>query len=823
VQAVGRTIEFTGPTVATAGAGLALAMVAASQLLPGGIVMSVSIAVVTASVLSVLSAVLVVPAILLLLGPRLDRWAWPRRTGDRGMVMGLTARLSRRPRAVVLPVVLGLLALALWAFSLDTGIGSVALLPANDPGRRQQEDVQRALGPGWIAPYEIVMQGGDEPVTTPDRLHQLASFQRRVEDDPGVASMTGFAGIERATRRLGGLGRELADQQKGLKRLGDGLGRAHEGAVLNTNGLLQAADGARQLDTGVLAAGSGAGQLAEGLTTASAGSTRLSGGLDRASEGSGSLADGAVKASSGAHRLSDGLSRAQERTGEMVSSARVLENAMDLGDSRLAELESTVATTESQLAASLAALRAMTSGRTDPQYAPALEAAEAATASLTGTDPASGDPSADAQGVNAGIDGARGQFSLGSYLSRRLRKNGRQASDGITKLARGSSRLDSGLAKLADGSRQVSVGIDRLSRGGQALAPGLQRLSSGAGQLASGLGQLRTGSTALASGLGGGAQKSKLLAGALHKIGSGVERQADEGSASASPPQGMFRSGYFYLASIDGSSAERRGRAGFLVSLDRGGHAARMLVIPRHTPSEPEAAETQARIERDADRLARLTGTTVVVGGATPAQLEIDDAFRDQAPLARLILALVTVIILVPLLRSLIVPVIAALLNVLTVAATFGLLALFFDGSFLGGPGFVDTTVIPATIMVIFGLAIDYEVFIFSRMREEYLRTGSAEAAIVEGLNRTAPVVTGAAVIMIAVFLAFATSSFSTIRGFGVAQAVAVAIDAFAIRLVVIPAVMRALGSRAWWIPRWLDRLLPGGGASPAPAEGGAR
>src|ERR1044072_8814576 len=152
----------------------------------------------------------------------------------------------------------------------------------------------------------MVMQGGGEPVTTPDRLHQLASFQRRVEDDPGVASMTGFAGIERATRRLGGLGRELAGQEKGLKRLGDGRGRAHEGAVLNTNGLLQAADGARQLDTGVLAAGSGAGQLAEGLTTASAGSTRLSGGLDRASEGSGSLADGAVKASSGGHPPPDG-------------------------------------------------------------------------------------------------------------------------------------------------------------------------------------------------------------------------------------------------------------------------------------------------------------------------------------------------------------------------------------------------------------------------------------------------------------------------------------------------------------------------------------
>jgi RND superfamily putative drug exporter len=129
--------------------------------------------------------------------------------------------------------------------------------------------------------------------------------------------------------------------------------------------------------------------------------------------------------------------------------------------------------------------------------------------------------------------------------------------------------------------------------------------------------------------------------------------------------------------------------------------------------------------------------------------------------------------------------------------------------------------VLPATIVVIFGLAIDYEVFVFARMREEYLRTGSTETAIAEGVIRTAPVVTGAALVMIIVFLSFSVSSFATMRNFGVAQAVGVSIDAFLIRLVVVPAMMRALGKRAWWMPAWLDRLLPGQSNSAVASAGG--
>jgi putative drug exporter of the RND superfamily len=177
------------------------------------------------------------------------------------------------------------------------------------------------------------------------------------------------------------------------------------------------------------------------------------------------------------------------------------------------------------------------------------------------------------------------------------------------------------------------------------------------------------------------------------------------------------------------------------------------------------------------------------------------------------VLSLISFLILIPVLRSLTVPLLAALINLLTVSATFGVLALLFNGSFLGGPGFVDASVLVGAMMVIFGLSIDYEVFVFARIREEYVRTGSTDAAVKNGLDRTAHVVTGAAIIMISVFLAFSVSEFMSIRNFGVAQAVAVFIDAFLVRLIVVPAMMNRLGKWCWWMPRWpsgRSRARPG-------------
>ncbi|HEY6549901.1 MAG TPA: MMPL family transporter, partial [Solirubrobacterales bacterium] len=316
--------------------------------------------------------------------------------------------------------------------------------------------------------------------------------------------------------------------------------------------------------------------------------------------------------------------------------------------------------------------------------------------------------------------------------------------------------------------------------------------------------------------LGMGAEKSKLLTGALGQVDRGLKKSGADDSGLAQIQRrspGFFESAYFILANLDGIPPAQRNQLVSLINLDRGGMNARMLVVPTDEPTTDQARETRERLEVEAEGLAGRTGTEVVVGGVGPSEMDLNDSVREQAPLMRIVLSLVSMIILIPVMRSLTMPFIAALINLVTVSASFGVLALLFDGSLLGGPGFVDAGVIPGSMMVMFGLAIDYEVFVFARIREEYVRTGSTDAAIRNGLDRTAHVVTGAAIIMISVFLAFSVSEFMTIRNFGVAQSIAVFIDAFLVRLIVVPAVMGWLGKWCWWMPRWpsaRSRARPG-------------
>jgi RND superfamily putative drug exporter len=817
--AVRRTVSATARSIVPAGSGLVLAMLASSLVLPGGIVRSVAIAVIIATVLSVVSAICVVPALLAAFGDNLERWSLPRRRGSRLAPLGWSRRVAGH-RGAVVSILVGLVLLSGWAFSLDSGAASIRFFPPGDSGRQEQEEVEDALGPGWLAPMEVIVNGRGQPVTSPQRLRALAAFQHRVERDPGVETMAGLARLAQATTRLGGIEGELDQQERGLERLGSGISRIRTGAALNSSGLHKAAEGSRALDSGLGAANAGAGVLSAALQKTSTGSSRLSEGLGRADKGSGQLAEGTTKASTGAGRLADGLEQASEKTAEAAGSAELLKNAMRSGDDRLGETQAPLRSTEERLAAAWQALQRMTTGRADPEYAAVQGALEEAELRLTGKDIRTGeqaDPSY--AGIGSGINRAEGQFGVGLYLASRMDKSNRQASDGMKKLADASARLDRGLQRLVIGSRQVSDGVGALARGGEQLSPALQRLSQGAQRLSGGLGLLETGAGRLASGLGTGAEKSKQLTGALDRVENGLEGPGagDSGLAQVqrrSP--GLFRSAYFILASLDGSPPEKRNQLVSLVNLDRGGMDARMLVIPRDDPTTEQAQETKERLEVEAEELARETGTEVVVGGIAPSEIDVNDTLREQAPLMRIVLSLVSLLILIPVMRSLTIPILAALFNLLTVSASFGILSLLFDGSFLGGPGFVDASVIPATMMVMFGLAIDYEVFIFARIREEYLRTGSTTAAIKNGLDRTAHVITGAAIIMISVFLAFSVSEFMSIRNFGVAQAIAVFIDAFLIRLIVVPATMGWLGKWCWWMPRWLDRLLPGGSATGA-------
>ena len=810
-DAVRTTVEKTARSIVPAGCGLVLAMLIAAQVLPGAVVTSSALAIVIATVLSGFSALFAVPAMIMLLGSNLERWSLPQgRFSTRGAPLWLSTRISRRPGLVV-AIAVGLAVLGSLSFTLDTGVATPGLLPKGAEGRVEEERVERALGPGWLAPIEVVVSGRGEPMASPQRMRSLVALQDRLQHEQGVETVTGFSAVERSLEPLSSFESQLTELQRGTRKLGDGLARTDDGAEQNSSGLREAAAGAGLLTEGAEDAEEGAGRLGDGLAATDTGSARLAGALDRASKGSDRLADNTSEAQSGAGRLVEALEKGQEGVEETEGDVNSMKSSMEAGSAELTHAQGPLRVSEERLASAWQALSQMTTGATDPQYEAVQRALREARENLSGTS-IEGEAAATTEaGVQADIVRAQRQFELGLYLAGNIGSNNDKAGAGAEKLAKEARRLEEGIEDLAGGASKVAGGIEDLSAEGDKLSPALQRLQKGTEDLTQGLGRLAGGAVALHSGLGGGVSGADRLAIAVDELRAGLESADPEGlrQLRERSPE-LFRSGYFYLAALDGSNPSRRDLANFLIDLESGGHTARMMVIPRHPITTSQGEETLNRVRDDAQAFARSTGTLAVVGGLSASQLSINDTLREQTEVARLAMMLVTLLILIPVLRSVTVPLIAAFLNLLTVFASLGVIALLFNDALLGGPGYVDAANVPATTMVIFGLAIDYEVFIFARMREEYARTGSTTQAVDNGLARTAPVVTGAAVIMITVFLCFSVSEFITLRNFGVAQATAVFIDAFIIRLIIVPALMKGLGKWSWWMPRWLDRLLPG-------------
>jgi putative drug exporter of the RND superfamily len=172
-------------------------------------------------------------------------------------------------------------------------------------------------------------------------------------------------------------------------------------------------------------------------------------------------------------------------------------------------------------------------------------------------------------------------------------------------------------------------------------------------------------------------------------------------------------------------------------------------------------------------------------------------------------------VLLILVFRSLLVPLVAAAGFLLSVAATFGVVVAVFQWGWFNDQLGVQSSGIIVNLLpvmlvgMVFGLAMDYQVFLVTRMREEHLRGRSTDAAIVDGFAAGARVVTAAAIIMISVFAGFLFSATPMVQSFGFALAAAVLFDAFLVRMTVVPAMMSLLGRKGWWLPGWLDRLLP--------------
>src|SRR5581483_11853827 len=164
--------------------------------------------------------------------------------------------------------------------------------------------------------------------------------------------------------------------------------------------------------------------------------------------------------------------------------------------------------------------------------------------------------------------------------------------------------------------------------------------------------------------------------------------------------------------------------------------------------------------------------------------------------------------------RSLVVAAKAAVMNLLSIGASYGVLVVIFQWGWFSGvvgieKGPIETFLPMMMFAILFGLSMDYEVFLISRVREEYVRTGNNAAAVSHGLAATARVITAAAAIMVGVFITFVFGPERTIKEFGVGLATAIFVDATIVRLVLVPSTMELLGDRNWWLPRWLDRVMP--------------
>jgi putative drug exporter of the RND superfamily len=212
----------------------------------------------------------------------------------------------------------------------------------------------------------------------------------------------------------------------------------------------------------------------------------------------------------------------------------------------------------------------------------------------------------------------------------------------------------------------------------------------------------------------------------------------------------------------------------------------------------------------------------VSVGGATAQAIDQSEASAARLPLFIGVVVGLSLVLLLVAFRSLAVAIKAGVMNLLSVATAYGIVALVAEGGWAGQLVGIDTpTPVPPFIpimmfAILFGLSMDYEVFLLSRVREAFVAGSDTAGAVTEGVSRTARVITAAAAIMVAVFGAFALSDQVFLVLIGVGMASAIAVDATIVRMVLVPAVMQILGDRSWWLPRWLDRLIPRAELEPA-------
>jgi RND superfamily putative drug exporter len=382
----------------------------------------------------------------------------------------------------------------------------------------------------------------------------------------------------------------------------------------------------------------------------------------------------------------------------------------------------------------------------------------------------------------------------------------------LDRLRKGAVRLYDGTLRLKRGTKRLAGGAAELAAQAPELGSGLAELDGGLARLATGIDAIGAGSGALADGLSNAFLRSRPLARGLARADVRVRGVAPDVRRLRRDSPGFFDSGYFVLSALDGADDASRSQAAQSIDLERGGRAALMFVVPAYGFNTDGSNALNDKLRDDADDLHDKTGLDTAVAGGAALLSDYDKVTTARIPLVIAAITLITFLAMIVILRALPLAALAVGLNLVSVAAAFGILSLLShvpEGLPLGGRTYLDAIGAAAIFGVVFGLSIDYAVFLLMRMRESYERDGDHLAAITYGLERTALVITGAAAIMAGVFIAFAGASVATVSQMGVGLTVAVILDATVIRLILLPALMRLIGERVWWLPDWLDRLLP--------------
>ncbi|HEY7256788.1 MAG TPA: MMPL family transporter, partial [Solirubrobacterales bacterium] len=820
-----QTRHTAGRTTVFAGSTLIAAMLVALFIVPGALLSSLAATVILVVILSVSVATIAGPAVLTLIGHNVNRWriGKPQSYQDESKgLMTIVGAALRRPALVCLVVGAVVLALATPAIGLKTGPPSAQQLSHNNQARKDAELINRTIAPGFDAPFVVVAESETGPITTPERLDALRRWQDKVAAIPGVQVVIGPEQVSKSVAPLREAGNGLLVKKGGpvgnLERLGRNLKRAAKGVARLRDGISEATQGAGLLADGSDRTEEGALRLASGLATATGGSEEAVGALDRFAKGAEELEEGAKKVTKGQEKAQEGAEILHTnlknlefnlRKNQLRRARKLQKNLTEIAHGTLDQVKEPATAAEASSKTALQLLEGMTVGKSDPNYNATLNALRAASSQSAAT--------------FAGLDKLQAELIKEAEAAREVSfwaktgiKEVEREVGTAQELVEGEEELVKGNTELASGSGELAEGAETLATESRKLEEGLGRLGAGAARLAAGIAELGEGATSLQVGLGDAFHRSYPLQTGTQRMAARVTVNADQAREQTDQLRhqspNIFNSGNFVLAALDGANPRLRRQATQAVNLEKGGQAGTVTIFSKYDFNSPGSIALNKTLEGDAAELAEETGLNTGVAGGASTLNEYSKVTRERIPVIILAITIATFLILVLILRAIPLAAIAVGLNLATVGVAFGVLTLLFnvpEDLPLGGHTYVDAVGATMIFGIVFGLSIDYAVFLLVRMRERYEEDGDNAAAIEFGLEKTARVITGAAVIMMAVFIAFAGAPIANVSQLGTGLTIAVLLDATVVRIVFLPSLMLLLGDRVWWYPRFLDRITP--------------